>query len=230
MGSDHPGSHTSTQRYGIGRVEAFSDGVIAVAITLLVLDLRVPEFDAEVGLGKQLLGLWPNYLAYVISFMAIGIMWINHHAALRRLKEADQAVLIANLLLLLCIVALPFSTSLFASYLSAPAGGHLAAAVYAGSFLVTSLVFVALQFLILMRRPHLLREPLTTGQQRSLLRRGMLAAPVYLLAALLGLISPYLTLAACIALGLFYILPRRTTAHTRDADQTPTSPPPSPSP
>lgn len=210
MSSDSAPTRQPVEKYGIGRVEAFSDGVIAVAITLLVLDLRVPQPGHGAGLANQLAELWPNYLAYVISFLAIGIMWINHHAALRRLKGADHAVLVVNLLLLLCIVALPFSTSLFATYLTSPTGGHLAAIVYAGSFLVTSLVFFALQYLILVRRRHLLREPLTLRQQRSLLLRGVLAAPVYLVAALLGLVTPYLTLAACILLGLFYLLPFRS--------------------
>lgn len=195
--------------YGIGRVEAFSDGVIAVAITLLVLDLRAPEPDGGEDLAARLLNLWPNYLAYGISFLAIGIMWINHHAALRRLKSVDHAVLVVNLLLLMCIVALPFSTSLFATYLDAGSGGHLAAAIYAGSFLVTSAVFLVLQFLVLVRRPHLLREPLTRGQQRSLLLRAAIAGPTYLVAALLGLVTPYLTLAVCIALGIFYFIPVR---------------------
>lgn len=193
--------------YGIGRVEAFSDGVIAVAITLLVLDLRVPEPDGGEDLAARLLNLWPNYLAYGISFLAIGIMWINHHAALRRLKSVDHAVLVVNLLLLMCIVTLPFSTSLFATYLDAGSGGHLAAAIYAGSFLVTSAVFLVLQFLVLVRRPHLLRDPLTRDQQRSLLLRAAIAGPTYLVAALLGLVTPYLTLAVCIALGIFYFIP-----------------------
>ena len=203
-----PESPLRREEFTVGRVEAFSDGVIAVAITLLVLDLRVPEPDGSTP-AVRLLALWPNYLAYVISFLAIGIMWINHHAALRRLRAADHAVLVVNLLLLLCIVVLPFSTSLFATYLDAPAGGHRAAAVYGGSFLVTSLVFVVLQWLVLMRRPHLLREPLTAAGRRSLLRRGAIAPPVYLVAALLGLVTPYLTLAVCVALGLFYLAPRR---------------------
>lgn len=197
------------ETYGLGRVEAFSDGVIAVAVTLLVLDLRVPEPVDGGDLAQRLVELWPNYLAYGISFMAIGIMWINHHAALRRLKTVDHAVLVVNLLLLMCIVVLPFTTSLFATYLDAEAGGHLAAVVYAGSFLVTSLVFLALQSLILVRRQHLLRSPLMRGQRRSLLLRGAVAIPVYLVAALSGLVAPHLTLVICIVLGLFYLLPVR---------------------
>jgi uncharacterized membrane protein len=190
------------------RIEAFSDGVIAVAITLLVLDLRVPEVEGTAGLAARLGAQWPNYLAYAISFVAIGIMWINHHAMLRRLSGVDHSVLVLNVLLLLCIVALPFTTALIANYLDAP-GGHLAAVVYAGSLLVTSLVFFAMQSHLLLRRRHLLHERLTAGERRSILARGAVAIPVYALAAAGGLLSPYVTLSICVAMGVFYLLPVR---------------------
>lgn len=192
------------------RVEAFSDGVIAVAITLLVLDLRVPEPDGPGDLGHRLIELWPNYLAYVVSFVAIGILWINHHTAFRRLTGVDHTVLVLNLFLLLCIVVLPFTTSLLATYLDQPHGGHLAAVVYAASFLVTSTVFVALQAQLLVRRPHLLAEPLSAAATRKLLLRGAIAPPAYLIAGVLGLVTPYLTLAVCMAMGIFYLLPPPT--------------------
>jgi len=197
---------TRPEPISTGRIEAFSDGVIAVAITLLVLDLRVPEPDGAGGLGERLAAMWPNYTAYVISFIAIGIMWISHHAMLHRLAGVDQSILVLNLLLLMCFVALPFTTSLLASYLDAPSGGHLAAMVYAGSFLVTSAVFLTLQSHLLLRRPHLLRGPVPHSEKRAILLRGAIAPPAYLVAGLLGLLTPYLTLAVCIAMGLFYLL------------------------
>lgn len=207
MSSEHTEPRAPVDKYGLSRIEAFSDGVIAVAITLLILDLRVPEPEEAVSLAARLAEMWPNYLAYVISFLAIGILWINHHAALRRLKSADDSVVIINLLLLLCIVTVPFSTSLFATYLTEPEGGHLAAVVYAGSFLVTSSMFFALQQLILIRRPQLLRKPLTGARRRSLLLRSVVVLPVYVLAGALGIVTPYLTLAVCIPVGFFYMLP-----------------------
>ena len=207
MSTDSQRTRAPAQTYGTGRVEAFTDGVIAVALTLLVLDLRVPEPVAGGSLAHRLGELWPNYLAYVISFLAIGIMWINHHSMMRRLRAVDHAAMVLNLVLLLCIAGLPFTTSLFATYLQAPSGGHLAAVIYAGSFLVTSVVFLSLQWLLVARRPHLLREPLTSSQQRAILLRGTFAVPVYLVAALVGLLTPYLTLAVCIVLGLFYLVP-----------------------
>lgn len=195
--------------FGTGRLEAFSDGVIAVAITLLVLDLRVPESDGAASLTRALGALWPNYLAYVISFLAIGIIWINHHTLMRRLARADRSVLALNLVLLMCIAVLPFTTSLMATYLD-ESGGRLAAVVYAGSFLVTSAVFLALERHVLQRRTLLLRAPMAPGERRAVLRRAALAPPAYSAAGLLGLVTPYLTLAVCVVMGLFYLAaPRR---------------------
>lgn len=222
MSSDSQRTRSPARTYGTGRVEAFSDGVIAVAITLLVLDLRVPQPVSGVSLAHRLGELWPNYLAYVISFLAIGIMWLNHHSMMQRLKAVDHSAMVLNLLLLLCIAGLPFTTSVFASYLQAGPDGHLAAVIYAGSFLVTSVMFMALQWLLVMHRPLLLREPLTPMQQRSILLRGTIAVPVYLLAALAGLLTPYLTLAVCLCLGLFYLLPLRPSV--RLGDETPNPP------
>src|SRR5947208_9776517 len=92
-----------------GRIEAFSDGVIAIAITLLVLDIRVPEPGAGASLAHRLAQQWPSYAAYVVSFLTIGIIWINHSAMLRRLASVDHSVLFLNLMLLLTIGVLPFT-------------------------------------------------------------------------------------------------------------------------
>src|SRR4051795_424087 len=126
------------------RIEAFSDAVIAVAITLLALDLRVPDPGSPGSLAHHLGQQWPNYAAYVVSFLTIGIIWINHHAMVHRLRQVDHTFLILNLLLLLTIGVLPFSTSLVAAYLGEQ-GEHVAAAVYAGSLLAMSCAFFLAQ-------------------------------------------------------------------------------------
>jgi uncharacterized membrane protein len=97
---------------GTGRVEAFSDGVLAVAITLLVLDLRLPRVEGS--LWHALLVLWPAGAAYVTSFIVIGVMWANHHSLFDGIARVDRPLLFLNLLLLLVIVTVPFSTSLVA--------------------------------------------------------------------------------------------------------------------
>src|SRR5215211_1586279 len=100
-----------------GRLEAFSDGVFAIAITLLVLDIHVPTPQPGANLADELGAQWPSYAAYVVSFLTIGIIWINHHAMFRRAREVDHGIMTLNLLLLLCVGVLPFTTALMAAYL-----------------------------------------------------------------------------------------------------------------
>ena len=190
------------------RVEAFSDGVIAVAITLLALDLDVPNPSGPGTLAHNLAQQWSSYAAYVVSFLTIGIIWINHHAFMRRLVDVDHAILLLNLVLLLTIGLLPFSTALMAEYLQAPQGQNLAAVVYGGSYLLMSVAFFIMQVHVLVaapppRAPHARPAPDSAAPQRH--RR----AP-YVLATLGGIVSPYITLAICAILAVFFALPSTT--------------------
>ena len=100
------------------RIEAFSDGVFAIAATLLVLDLRLPGPGAAGhSVTYQLLHAWPQYFAYAVSFLTIGIMWMNHHTALAHVRRVDRPLLVLNLLLLMGVVAIPFPTALVAEHL-----------------------------------------------------------------------------------------------------------------
>jgi len=192
---------------GTNRLESFSDGVIAVAITLLVLGISVPDPDHTPSLTHTLGTRWPEYAAYVISFLTIGIIWINHHVMINRLREADHAILILNLLLLMSIGLLPFATGLMAAYLQHPAGRSPAAAVYAGSFLLMAIMFLTLNRHILLRKPHLLGPELPEARRRAILRRSVSGVFPYLLAVALAPLSAYLTLAISAALAVFYAFP-----------------------
>jgi uncharacterized membrane protein len=192
-----------------GRLEAFSDGVIAVAITLLVLNIGVPSF-AETkhhGLAHALWRNWPVYAAFLTSFLTIGIIWINHHVAIRRLREPDHAILFLNLLLLMSIAVLPFSTSLMATYLKQSQGQHLAAAIYSGALLVMALCFAALNRHILLVKPHRLREELSLERRRQIFYRSFTGVIPYAIATALAVVSPYVTVAICSALAVFYAFP-----------------------
>lgn len=189
------------------RMESFSDGVIAVAITLLVLDITVPTARPGVSLAHQLGQGWPNYAAYVTSFVTIGIIWINHHAMISRLGRADYAILMLNLLLLLSIGVLPFGTNLIATYLRAGHGQNLAAAIYAGLFLAMSLAFVVLNRHILLRKTQLLNEPIDLDRRRKILSRGAVGLIPYAIATAVAAFSPDLTLIICAAVAAFYALP-----------------------
>jgi uncharacterized membrane protein len=195
---------------GTGRLESFSDGVIAVAITLLVLTITVPQ-PPQPHLGHALGEQWPVYAAYVTSFVSIGIVWINHHVMISRLARADHSILILNIVLLLCIGVIPFGTSLLATYLKQGHGDKLAAAIYAGIFLVMSLAFSAVNRQILFRRPHLMSVQLSLEQRRRILTRAVSGLLPYVIATAVAAVSAYATLVICAALGVFYALPIAST-------------------
>jgi uncharacterized membrane protein len=189
------------------RLEAFSDGVFAIAITLLVLDIHVPEPDSTADLADALGNQWPSYAAYIVSFLTIGIIWINHHAMIRRLRAIDHGIMTWNLLLLLCVGVLPFTTALMAAYLKEAEGEHLAAAIYSGSFLVMSLVFAATNRHILFTKTHMLANEMPERDRRGILVRGVAGIVPYFLATVLAVLSPFVTLAICAAVAGFYALP-----------------------
>jgi uncharacterized membrane protein len=191
----------------VTRLEAFSDGVIAVAITLLVLDIHVPMPQHGQTLDRQLLDLWPHYAAYVVSFITIGIIWVNHHVMIGRLRETDHAILFLNLLLLMSIAVLPFATSLMAEYVNLGRGQHVAATVYAGSFLAMALFFSALQRHILYAKPHMHKRELPIERRRQILRRAVSGVFPYVIATAFAPLSPYITLIICGAIAGFYALP-----------------------
>jgi uncharacterized membrane protein len=190
-----------------GRLESFSDGVIAVAITLLVLDIHVPAASTHHTLTHELLSQWPVYAAYVTSFITIGIIWINHHAMISRLARADHPILMLNLLLLLSIGLLPFGTSLMAAYLKHTHGQNLAAAVYAGLLLLMSIAFATLNRHILLRKAHLLGTDLDPERRREILRRNLRGLAPYAIATAIAPLSAYATLIICAAVAVYYALP-----------------------
>jgi uncharacterized membrane protein len=189
------------------RLEAFSDGVFAIAITLLVLDIHVPDPESTASLAHALGEQWPSYVAYVVSFLTIGIIWINHHVMIRRLRAIDHGIMVWNLLLLLSVGVLPFTTALLAAYLREGQGSELAAAVYGGSLLAMSLIFAATNRHILFARAVLLSEDLGAAQRRTILARGVAGLVPYLVATALAPVSSYLTLGICAAVAAFYALP-----------------------
>lgn len=189
-----------------GRLEAFSDGVIAVAITLLALNLAV-EGPGHGPLADQLLHRWPVFAAYLISFFTVGIIWVNHHALVQQLAFVDRTALFINLVLLLFVVAIPFGTSLMASYLMIPGGdSRLAMAVYCAILEGMSLGFAALFSWSLGegRRHH----PVPQEARRSTWFRFMAGGLLYVVAGAVAFISPPLALGMIGAIAVYYIFER----------------------
>ena len=199
------------------RVEAFSDGVFAVAITLLVLDLRVAG-PGHGPLTTQLANEWPSYSAYIVSFMVIGIIWVNHHTLLGRFATVDRTLLFLNLLLLMFVTFIPFPTALLAQYLRA--GGrdsHVAAALYSVVVEGMGLSFT-LMFAWGGRHPELLRERIDRAQYRASMRQFGLGAIVYLFTIALSFVSAQAALATHFAIAVFYIVDRTAAPGASDTE------------
>jgi uncharacterized membrane protein len=150
----------STDDYwGTGRTEAFSDGVFAIAITLLVLEIRVPESAFE-HLWSGIADQWPSYLAYVTSFLTIGGIWGVHHGIFRRLQYMNRELMLANLLLLMAVAFLPFPTKLMAEAIH-DTGAARAAAIFYGTALLVISVLVRLLWASAVRDRRVLRPDLS---------------------------------------------------------------------
>jgi TMEM175 potassium channel family protein len=184
------------------RLEAFSDGVFAVAITLLVLEIGIPEGD---DLWHKLGDEWPSFAAFFVSFWVIGIIWVNHHGVIDHLKRADRGVLYLNLLLLMSVVLIPFATALMAEHLNSGEDEHVAAAVYAGSFVLMAVAFSALWEYITRHREKLGVE-LTDEEVRRRSLAFQIGNPFYALAVIVAFISPAAVLVIIGALAVYYMV------------------------
>lgn len=191
------------------RLEAFSDGVFAIAITLLVLDIRVPA-GAQVAtpdaLVQALGGLWPSYLGYLLSFVTVGIMWANHHNLMRYIATVDHGVILGNLALLVVVGFVPFPTALLASTLGEPTE-QLGVLVYCATFVAIALGFNALWFAARRHGGQLLRADADPAAIASITRSYRLGPPGYLVAFALALVDPVFGVAVIIGLVLLYLLP-----------------------
>jgi len=191
-----------------GRLEAFSDGVIAVAITLLALDLGVPHQEAGHpwhGLVHALADQWPIYMAYLLSFLTILVMWVNHHNMFKLIERIDHLFLLLNGALLLLITLVPFATSLLAEYIE-QSDKKSAQVVYAGTFLAMALVFNAM-WRYAARQGGLLSATADQSQVRSITKQYSFGPLLYLTAFLIAFISAEVSLAVCIGLAVFFAIP-----------------------
>ncbi|GAB4585058.1 TMEM175 family protein [Nocardia sp. IFM 10818] len=190
------------------RVEAFSDGVMAIAITLLVIDIRLPEGQDD--LLEQLLGLWPSYLAYLGSFATIGVIWLYHHAAFARIQRVNGLLQLGNLLVLLCVAFLPFPTTVLAHHLEgggrnagvATAFYFLTAAVQAGAWIV---MWIAVR-----RDPTLLKPGGGADVVRTEIRRAVVGFVALAAIAAVGLVVPVAALILYLLAVVGYALPALT--------------------
>jgi uncharacterized membrane protein len=182
------------------RVEAFSDGVFAIAITLLILAVGI-EHVPQGDLSKELLDLWPAYLAYGFSFLTIGIMWINHHTLFRHFARVDRVLLLLNILLLMMIAFVPFPTLVVAEFARSETNGRAAALLYGIVMTTTAIFFLAL-WMYGSRR--LLRPDADAREVSGITRSYLPGMPLYGTATLLAFVSPTASLVMYAALAVFY--------------------------
>ncbi|MFD9486149.1 TMEM175 family protein [Streptomyces sp. NPDC059991] len=184
------------------RVEAFSDGVFAIAITLLILEIKVPPHAGD-HLWSDLGHQWPSYAAYVVSFLVIGIMWVNHHTLFSYVVRVDRTLMFLNLLLLMTVAAIPWPAGLMAEYLREDNASHVAAAVYSGLMVVMALNFQALWWHVT-RTGHLFDDRVDSAAARATRARFALGSLAYPATVLLAFVSAPLTLAAHGVLAVYY--------------------------
>jgi uncharacterized membrane protein len=180
------------------RLEAFADGVFAIAATLLIIEIHLP---GEGEVGEELREIWPSYFAYALSFLTIGIMWVNHHVVLEYTREADRTFLFINLFLLMAIAFVPFPTALVAEHVREE-GAREALLAYGLTFTVIAVFFQAF-WQYASRR--LLRADADPREVSGINRSYLPGVPMYGGATLVALASPTAALALFAAIALVYV-------------------------
>ena len=201
------------------RIEAFSDGVFAIAITLLILELRVPE-AAEGGrhlsLSVSLLSLWPSYLAYILSFVIVGIYWANHHFVFKLYKGTNHIFNLLNVFFLMCISFLPFPTSVLGKHLEDMGDEKTAVAFYAFGLLLPALSWM-LMWVYASKGYRLIDKRLAPNFVKYMTGQYILSTVLYLIALLASFVSPTAGLGIAIGLTLLYLMPPKRPEY-RDLD------------
>ena len=190
-----------------GRLEAFSDGVFAIIVTLLVLELKVPVLAEEhnsAALAKALLALFPKFMSWVMSFAIVAIFWVNHHRFFNLLKHADNGLLWLNSLFLMLLSFIPFPTALLGEYHHTP----IAVMFFGIVMTLASLVFAWMRWYAA-QQAKIMREDLTPAYLKKATRQSFLLGPVlYFVATLTALLHVNVAIAFYALIPLYFILPR----------------------
>jgi uncharacterized membrane protein len=189
------------------RVEAFSDGVFAIALTLLILGIKVPDLNS-LSTGKSLsvalINLWPSYFAFILSFLAVLIMWINHHGFFKQLKKINSVFLFANGFLLLMVTFINFPTAVLAKFINTPAF-NIASAFYCGSMVLISVAYNLLWFSAAYKR-RLVKDEINDELIIYIRNAYWLGFFIYLAAFIISFFIPFLGLSICISLWIFWTI------------------------
>lgn len=187
-----------------GRLETFADGVFAIAITLLVLGIHIP--DPQEGLGPALASQWPSFFAYVVSFLTIGIMWVQHHRLFTVIGRSNPTFAMINVIFLMFVAFVPYSTQILAQRV----GGRdwtLATFLYGGTMAGIAVMFNAIWAYAAARDGHLLRETVSDAVRQVGARGYRYGPPLYALITLVSLANPYLSMIGFAAFAAYWSLP-----------------------
>lgn len=193
------------------RIEFFSDGVFAIAITLLIIEIKVPQLHGTTGaseLGAALFNLWSHYFAYVLSFLMIGIYWVNHHYLFGLFKRTNHIFGLLNVFFLMCIAFVPFPTAVLGEYLTDEHNRHAAVIFYALGLALPAFGWFLIWFYA-SRDFRLIDKNLNPAFVTYLTRKFLITDIIYFAALLISLWNSILGLAICVGLTLLYMLPSK---------------------
>ena len=198
-----PATARRSRKLQTGRLEALSDGVFAIAVTLLVLDIKVPAHNEQ--LLHAIAASWPSYLAYVVSFSTIGAIWLGHNAITEYLDRADSGFVRLNLLVLLLVSFLPLPTRLLADYIDQAKPERVAATMYGLSLLLASTLLLTLWKYAV--RAQLVRPDAGDEEIQLLTKRLTPGLVAYLVLIVAGLFVPIVAVAGYLAIAVYLIIP-----------------------
>jgi len=200
---NHPHEHDE----GTQRIEAFSDGVFAIAITLLIIEIGVPVLTSEEGLSDALLDLWPEYGAYILSFVTIGIYRANHNAFFRLFVRTDHVFLMANVFFLMCIAFVPFPTAVLGEFMDDEPERKAAIAFYTVGLLLPAFGWLCVWLYAIWHR--LVDENLDPNHVRLLTVQYVASVLIYVVALAVSLVQPWAAFAITVGLTMLYLFPPR---------------------
>jgi TMEM175 potassium channel family protein len=190
------------------RVEALSDGIFAIAMTILVLEVHVPELASSADLGAALARLWPKLASYVLSFLLLGTLWVGHHFQFHYIRRTDRTLLWLNIGFLMCISFLPFCTSVVGSYPQEPLGIR----IYGGTLMLAGILLYA-HWAYATRRRRLCHASLEESVVRSIKNRIAVGLCVYAAAIGASFLSTTMSLLIFAAMPLAYLMPTHVDRH-----------------
>jgi len=199
------GSSALLRDSGLSRLEVFSDGVFAIAIAFLIIQVQVPRVENDLRLA--LMGEWPRYVAYVVTFVVIGSWWANHHDLFEHIALSDPMLMLLNTVHLMCICFMPFVTAVLATYVDKPVGARTAVSIWVGILLLAAIAQNVVW--LYASRAGLLRADVDQGYPSRRQRRGLVSVVGYGLALAVATVNVWASLALCLTIAFYFALPTR---------------------